>query len=56
MRSLVILEVEHGDDTDAVQAFSEHAATSVMSFDGSYMTVLDYTVRIDLPTCFRMEH
>lgn len=54
MRSLIILEVEHGEDTDALQ---DAVADCVWSIDNSeyHATVNDYTVRVDLPTCFELE-
>lgn len=52
MRSLIILEVEHGEDTDALYELANFA--TVNSFvDGA--RVIDYTVRVDLPECFVLD-
>lgn len=61
MRSLIILEVEHGETTDdlsdipsmvnlelAARALRENRASS-------RSRVINYTVRIDVPECFRLE-
>ena len=49
MRSLIILEVEHGEDTDGVEFLIglAHAAPQV--------EVINYTVRVDLPACFVLD-
>lgn len=57
MRSLIILEVEHGEDTDAFTDVAEEVAGNVSHFlgGGSYAKVTDYTVRVDLPECFVLD-
>lgn len=47
MRSLIIIEVEHGEDTDALQQFAENQVTQAEYWD---CTVLNYAVRVDIPT------
>lgn len=44
MRSFIILEVEHGEDTDSL----EHAASTVGDLMPDDLIVRDYTVRVDL--------
>lgn len=53
MRSLIILEIEHGEDTDSLTAAVEWAADEIAAFDG--IEIIDYTVRADLPECFRLD-
>lgn len=50
MRSLIILEVEHGEDVDTLNWIIEqiheiHSAEKIVN----------YTVRVDLPECFRLD-
>lgn len=58
MRSLIILEVEHDENTDDIQEFVELAkdcgdsGEEFFTFD---FRVVDYTVRVDLPACFELE-
>jgi hypothetical protein len=52
MRSLIILEVEHGEDIDQLAGLAEYMLTSPTDHD---LTVLNYTVRVDLPPCFKLE-
>lgn len=62
MRSLIILEVEHGDDTDLFSEIPsivnlEFAARAMLA--GSPMSrakVTNYTVKVDLPECFVLEN
>lgn len=54
MRSLIILEVEHGDDTDAVEK-AINDCVRVIDCSEYRATVNDYTVRVDLPECFRLD-
>lgn len=61
MRSLIILEVEHGEDTDLLAEVPsivniEFAARAMLA--GSPMSrakVTDFTVRVDLPACFVLD-
>lgn len=54
MRSLIILEVEHGEDTDTLtKAISQCVAAIDLSADR--ITVNDYNVRVDLPDCFVLD-
>lgn len=56
VRSLIIIEVEHGEDTDA---FSVAASNAVMAAHTdlykSHCRVLNSAVRVDLPTCFALD-
>ncbi len=62
MRSLIIIEVEHGEDTDSIQEFAEVVSETRM--DGSQwlenfgfeFKVLDTAVRVDLPECFILDN
>lgn len=51
MRSLVIIEVEHGETTDELEAFAAYAADPMTDHK---VTVLDWAVRVDLPECFTL--
>ena len=51
MRSLIILEVEHGEDTDALDLI----VGQPMQFGDVEYRITNYTVRVDLPECFRLE-
>ena len=56
MRSLIILEVEHGEDTELLDAWIAHILYAVRKGDGEYAGSLnDYTVRVDLPECFVLD-
>lgn len=46
MRSLIIIEVEHGEDTDGVQAYADYIVDPMGEWP---VTVSDYTVRTDIP-------
>lgn len=51
MRSLILLEVHHGEDTDALQR-------AVESIHPSYLPGLhveNVAVRVDLPPCFVLD-
>jgi hypothetical protein len=54
MRSLIIIEVEHGEDTDELTDVAEFMSNDSFS-NWSGLTVLDYTVRVDLPQCFTLD-
>lgn len=59
MRSLVIIEVEHGEDTDRLESMVAHVLTEYSAnmekvYPGRPV-VNDYTVRVDLPACFRLK-
>jgi len=56
MRSLIILEVEHGEDTDQLQTLAMLASElpdHAEGFDGT--EVIDWTIRVDLPACFVLD-
>lgn len=54
MRSLIILEVEHDDDTTELTNLVESFKPS--AFHDTYrISVLNSTVRVDLPECFQLE-
>lgn len=56
MRSLIILEVEHGEDTDLLDAWIAHILYAVRKGDGEYAGTLNgYTVKVDLPACFVLD-
>lgn len=57
MRSLIILEVEHGEDTDALESIVAGAYNdaAVVRRSGRYAKINDYTVRVDLPAHFDLE-
>ena len=59
MRSLIILEVEHGEDTDRLNHMIGHILHEYDENMGRVYAgrpvVTDYTVRVDLPECFRLE-
>ena len=52
MRSLIIFEVEHGETTDPLHQFIEEAQRQ--GFEIPDCQVKDYTVKVDLPECFRL--
>jgi hypothetical protein len=52
MRSLIILEVEHGEDTDALESFAAFIADPGTEHK---VYVSDYTVRVDVPPCFVLD-
>lgn len=51
MRSLIILEVEHGETTDDIETFINDS----LRYPPGGMTVTDYKVRVDLPSCFVLD-
>lgn len=53
MRSLIILEVEHGEDTDEFQDACEEIADVLSTYPA--LECLNYTVKVDLPECFTLE-
>lgn len=55
MRSLIILEVEHGEDTDAVQGMYEHLISEPDWYGNGSLVITDHTVRVDLPACFKLD-
>lgn len=54
MRSLIILEVEHGETTDPLAQILHKNNDPVHQAVWGY-TVLDTAVRVDIPECFRLE-
>lgn len=50
MRSLIVIEVEHGEDTDGVDAFMDYMCSRLPEWK---LTYKDSTVRVDLPACAR---
>lgn len=52
MRSLIIVLVEHGEDTDGLDALMDQ-----MGIDDNYPDerIIDYTVRVDVPSCFVLD-
>lgn len=55
MRSLIILEVEHGEDTDALQELATQLTDEPDYFGNGSVVINDYTVRVDLPACFVLD-
>lgn len=59
MRSLIILEVEHGEDTDRLAHMISHIVheydTNMRDSYPGRPVVNDYSVRVDLPPCFVLE-
>jgi len=57
MRSLIIIEVEHGEDTDAIDDLLDHIGLDQNYGlpEGDDFKVTNYTVRVDLPACFVLE-
>jgi hypothetical protein len=53
MRSLIIIEVEHGEDTDEFTELFEHLVKEADEF--SWCAVLDSTVKVDIPECFVLD-
>lgn len=54
MRSLIIIEVEHGEDTDGFDAVIQRALDQI-DLSEFHTTVNNYTVRVDLPPCFVLD-
>ena len=52
MRSLIILEVEHGEDTDGIEMFTAHLANQT---EDAGIGVINWTVKVDLPECFVLD-
>ena len=55
MRSLIILEVEHGDTTDPLVGLVKVIGDVVEKNAAYGFRLLDYTVRVDLPGCFVLD-
>lgn len=57
MRSLIILEVEHGEDTDTLQDLIESSDFSVGTdyYGDGAVIIKDIAVRVDLPECFMLD-
>jgi hypothetical protein len=55
MRSLIIIEVEHGEDTDALQHYFEAMVEYGNTVQFSDFEVVDSTVKVDLPECFVLD-
>ena len=57
VRSLIILEVEHGENTDVLEALINGAKMDAKSMDapGTECKITNYTVRVDLPECFTLD-
>lgn len=54
MRSLIIIEVEHGDDTDDLQSYVESVGRYMNEDSERMLTLKDYTVKVDIPECFTL--
>lgn len=56
MRSLIILEVEHHETTDALDLIVDHSFVGTkMQFGDIEYTITDYTFKVDIPSCFRLD-
>lgn len=56
MRSLIIIEVEHGETTDGLDLAISNAMTlGVIPELYPEIRVNDWTVRVDLPPCFVLD-
>lgn len=55
MRSLIILEVEHGENTDDLTNLTEYLASNSFLSHEENLVVINYTVRVDLPDCFELK-
>lgn len=53
MRSLIIIEVEHGETTDKLDDILW--GLSLEGIGSRPDGVLDYTVRVDVPDCFKLD-
>lgn len=54
MRSLLIIEVEHGETTDPLGRLIQQA-TAVDPSGNDGFVIKDYKVRVDLPECFVLD-
>lgn len=54
MRSLIIIEVEHGETTDPLGRVIQQATARDASGNDGFI-IKNYTVRVDLPECFKLE-
>lgn len=58
MRSLIIIEVEHGETTDGLDHMvGAMDVLTQIAYDctGNDIQVLDYTIKIDIPDCFSLD-
>ena len=55
MRSLIIIEVEHGEDTDGLTAMAEHLVSDPDWYGNGSLMITAHTVRVDLPECFVLD-
>lgn len=55
MRSLILIEVEHGEDTDGLTDMVEHLVSDPDWFGNGSMMITGHTVRVDLPSCFVLD-
>lgn len=57
MRSLLILEIEHGEDTDALTRWIRYIQQEfrMANMWDDPTELLNYAVKIDLPECFVLE-
>jgi hypothetical protein len=55
LRSLIILEVEHGEDTDGIAEMVEHLTSDRDWYGNGELMITNYTVKVDLPECFVLE-
>ena len=55
MRSLIILQVTHSDETDGLQSMYEHLISDTDWYGDGSLLITDHTVKVDLPECFVLE-
>lgn len=55
MRSLIILEIEHGDDTDGLDATVNYVLWALDRDDSRNSHFVDYSVKVDIPACFNLQ-
>jgi hypothetical protein len=57
MRSLIIIEVEHGETTDALSEYLDiiPGTNEAYPHEQEGLTVNGYTVKVDLPACFVLD-
>lgn len=57
MRSLIIIEVEHDETTDDVETIVRNVLDEnnfVRTYYPNFAKVTDWTVKVDLPECFKL--
>lgn len=55
MRSLLILEIEHGEDTDGLSVLIDSIERGDTRLIAGFVDIVNHTVKVDLPECFVLE-